>query len=102
MVLNSIRVRDMCKQNGVPLFSNSSDDKNEATNVELSGHQYQPETQGPLAVQVHGSSDRADENEDPWDLEFQRRQASEDVGCCRCGKCRIDLLVKRQEYVCYQ
>ena len=35
--------------------------------------------QGPLSVQAHERSDRAIENDDPWDFELQRRQASEDV-----------------------
>ena len=60
-------------------FSDSSDDKNEAISVELSGYKYQPDKQGPLTVQAHERSDRADENDDPMDRELQRRQASEDV-----------------------
>ena len=42
--------------------------------------------QGPLAVQVPEISDRANEDENPWDLELQRQQrqqASEDVDWCR-------------------
>ena len=39
--------------------------------------------QGPLAVQVLEISDRANKNEDPWDLELQRQQASEDIDWCR-------------------
>ena len=39
--------------------------------------------QGPLAVQVLEILDLANEKEDPWDLELQRQQASEDVDWCR-------------------
>ena len=54
-----------------------TDDKTQTLSLELSGYQFQPEIQGLLALQAHVRWDRVDEN--PWELELQRRQASENI-----------------------
>ena len=43
--------------------------------------------------------------EDPKETEMTRRETSrgrDGIDWCRCGKCRVELLVRQQEYGCCQ
>ena len=79
-------------------LSDSSSDGN-STDSEVAGYRFQPQRQRSVL------SDRPDVRgrEDPREIEMTRRETTRDgIDWCRCGKCRVELLVRRHEYGCCQ
>ena len=67
--------------------SDSSSDENEMGS-EVGGYRFQPLKQGPvLQDRQESTGDRKDDQEDPREVEMQRRLTSRDsTDWCRCGR----------------
>ena len=64
----------------------------------VEGYQFEPKMTGPLpAARVSDTSDSVSSSDSEPALTRSRQTPGE---WCRCGECRVDLLVREREFVC--